>query len=1010
MSSVRRVLRPSPELATPAPVSFTTAQVIRQIRRASTASAGGLSGTTYRTLRFWFHEPDNTSDDLTLILNHVAAWKVPIALVPLFTAGLGIAIPKNDKGDLRPIVIGHVLLRLIGSLALKLLSPSVQKYFLQPSALQFGVGVSGGCEIMVAAISAHLERFPQHIDVAADAKNAFNTWCRSQLWTTLHRNFPSLYAFVKLVYGASSDIIFFEPDAGASAVPNSVGSRQGCSLGSFLYCLAIHPLLVQMQEEYPELLVVAFCDDVHFVGDPAKAAEAYKRWAYLYSRVLQGELRDDKGIAYSPTLDAELLYRLGLPVSMPVNNEGAVTDEIGVRVLGAPVGNLSFKQKICSDIISKIESDMNVIGRMPSLQSQHLLTTKSVIHRINHLLRCIPGGEFDLYGVLGERYDSAILSVVRRITRCRELPELARCIAQLPLSEGGLGYRSWSSVADVAFVASYVNSAYNFPILFPSRPYLAQSVPDLRRILSENIGSQSLSQHASFAVRAVNRLIHRCPGIMSVLVPDKQSTIRFLQHSLSQVCDRSRALEASEAITRQDDKKFPWRMALFNSNCGDPVSFGTVPTDDMTTANNNDFEIMTLRRLLMQTSKPPSENFSCPVCHRHNAPPSISSEPNKVVDLFGNHALNCMKDGTRTKLWHDRLKRVLLSLIRMAGFSGAKEEVSDVLLVGPSGMRADVLFHGNARSGGHKQYILDVRSCNPTEQKVCSKAASLPGAAALAGVTQKNNKWKPFVDAQGDVFMALCFEAGGRLGDQIYCLLDLLAQQAHCFGPERDAFLTYARQRLHLVNQICVAQVIRAHEPICNGPHVVDLRGTLDLSTPVSRPTGTAIAATSGRAPSWLQTQLLNSTTHDSVRNVHGVRPPARLLGGGTPLRAMALEAITPQPFESPETTTIITTTTTCESTADPTCQPLWRPTQPMVWAAPTRGTAGISGIQQRLTSEAGVTQRVFNPLRPNGPATAPVVAAAFHIPPTNPFDLDTGTSDLADIAIAAAAFSLLGE
>jgi hypothetical protein len=69
-----------------------------------------------------------------------------------------------------------------------------------------------------------------------------------------------------------------------------------------------------------------------------------------------------------------------------------------------------------------------------------------------------------------------------------------------------------------------------------------------------------------------------------------------------------------------------------------------------------------------------------------------------------------------------------------------------------------------------------------------------------------------------------------------------------------------------------------------------------------------------------------------------------------------------------------------------------------MVWAAPTRGTAGISGIQQRLTSEEGVTQRVFNLLRPNGLATAPVVAAAFHIPPTNPFDLDTGTSDLADI------------
>ena len=243
--------------------------------------------------------------------------------------------------------------------------------------------------------------------------------------------------------------------------------------------------------------------------------------------------------------------------------------------------------------------------------------------------------------------------MVRRITRSEELPELARLLAQLPLSEGGLGYRSWSTVADVAFVASYVNSAHNFPLLFPNRPYLAQSVPDLRCILLGETDSQGISQYASFAVRAVNRLLHRCPGIMSVLVPEKQRTIRSLQHALSQVCDRSRALETSEAITRRDDKDFPWRKALFNSNCGDSISFGTIPTDETTTVNNNDFEIMTLRRLLMQTSKTPSENFSCPVCHRCNfssTPHNNSSEPAQLVDLFGNHAMKCMKDGTRTKI------------------------------------------------------------------------------------------------------------------------------------------------------------------------------------------------------------------------------------------------------------------------------------------------------------------------------------------------------------------------
>jgi hypothetical protein len=100
--------------------------------------------------------------------------------------------------------------------------------------------------------------------------------------------------------------------------------------------------------------------------------------------------------------------------------------------------------------------------------------------------------------------------------------------------------------------------------------------------------------------------------------------------------------------------------------------------------------------------------------------------------------------------------------------------------------------------------------------------------------------------------MALCFEAGGRLGDQVFSLLDLLAQHAHCTGAERDAFLNYARQRLHIMNLVGVARVIRAHEPICDGPCVINLRGTLDLGIPAPRPAGTAVTRASDLAPAWL--------------------------------------------------------------------------------------------------------------------------------------------------------------
>jgi hypothetical protein len=105
------------------------------VRRASSSSAGGLSGTDYRSLRTWFSEADSIADDLTAVINLIAAGKVPNRIIPLLTAGRGIALPKNDKGDLRPIVIGYVILRLIGSAAVSKLSPDIASYFLQPKAL-----------------------------------------------------------------------------------------------------------------------------------------------------------------------------------------------------------------------------------------------------------------------------------------------------------------------------------------------------------------------------------------------------------------------------------------------------------------------------------------------------------------------------------------------------------------------------------------------------------------------------------------------------------------------------------------------------------------------------------------------------------------------------------------------------------------------------------------------------------------------------------------------------------
>ncbi len=53
-----------PVIASPAPIQFTTLQIVQRVRRGDCASAGGPNGTDYKTLRSWFSEVDVISDHL----------------------------------------------------------------------------------------------------------------------------------------------------------------------------------------------------------------------------------------------------------------------------------------------------------------------------------------------------------------------------------------------------------------------------------------------------------------------------------------------------------------------------------------------------------------------------------------------------------------------------------------------------------------------------------------------------------------------------------------------------------------------------------------------------------------------------------------------------------------------------------------------------------------------------------------------------------------------------------
>ena len=237
----------------------------------------------------------------------------------------------------------------------------------------------------------------------------------------------------------------------------------------------------------------------------------------------------------------------------------------GVRILGAPVGSVEFCQSFANELIGEFEKDFDVLGRMPSFQAQLLVATKSVVHRINQLLRNIPGGEISLFGEIAASYDSTVLSVIHRVTGLSSLPDISRRICQLPPRKGGIGLRTWSTTADSAFLAAYTHASNSFPVLFPDRPYLAEMTPDPRALFQgdpSRAPSASPSTWAGWAARALTRIHSKAPGILEVLAPASGQTPRSLQHAISRLTDDADSLSLISALQRVDDPKMPWRQPV----------------------------------------------------------------------------------------------------------------------------------------------------------------------------------------------------------------------------------------------------------------------------------------------------------------------------------------------------------------------------------------------------------------------------------------------------------------
>ena len=94
--------------------------------------------------------------------------------------------------------------------------------------LQYGIGISGGSEIIIHAISEYLsaneEDLPDRVALGLDCKNAFNSIHRSVIFERLMIEFPELFNFFIWKYG--SLLYLFFPVAKSSEVAPKVSCKE----------------------------------------------------------------------------------------------------------------------------------------------------------------------------------------------------------------------------------------------------------------------------------------------------------------------------------------------------------------------------------------------------------------------------------------------------------------------------------------------------------------------------------------------------------------------------------------------------------------------------------------------------------------------------------------------------------------------------------------------------------------------------------------------------------------
>ena len=369
----------------------------------------------------------------------LAGGDIPSCVVPHLCGASLLAVNKRG-GGYHSIAVGEVLLRLVSKCLAQVVRLDVANA-LPPS--QLGVGVSLGCEAIVHSVNRVLEN-PSIPDsgkwtLLVDFSNAFNCIDRSAMFHEVRSRLPALSPWIECCYGCQPLLHF-----GSHCLLSCIGVQQGDPLGPLSFALTLQPIVEQIKQEVPNLLINSwYLDDGTLCGSPDDLLAALN--------IIEREgpsfglhLNRSKSLLFIPPSCSGSMPSNPLPPDLPTTSEGFL-------LLGCPVGSPAFCASSASDRVEKIRS---LIHLLPSLEDAHtestLLRSCLSLPKLAFLLRtCPPSFIMDALHSFDESIYDSLSNLVGG-----SLSTWSWDKASLPVALSGLGLRRASLHAPAAFIAS----------------------------------------------------------------------------------------------------------------------------------------------------------------------------------------------------------------------------------------------------------------------------------------------------------------------------------------------------------------------------------------------------------------------------------------------------------------------------------------------------------------------------------------------------------------------------